>query len=164
MLGQKKIYREKQKFTPTWASLILTCLGLYLIYKTILQLFFDKPMGEHPMSDPGIVIFTTIMLVVFYLFGIFSLNLTVGEKKIEINFYPINKKVIPFEKIEKIELIDYKMFTSGIRISLKYGTVYRVRGKFGVFIELKNGEKVLVGTQRQKEIKHVVKHIKKEIL
>lgn len=40
----------------------------------------------------------------------------------------------------------------GIRLWTKYGTVYNVSGNKGLFIKLKNGKTMVIGTQKSQEL------------
>ena len=44
----------------------------------------------------------------------------------------------------------------GIRLGSKYGTVYNMSGDKGLAIELNNGKKFVIGTQKELELKKVV--------
>jgi len=45
----------------------------------------------------------------------------------------------------------------GVRWWTKFGTVYNVMGRIGLAIELKNGKKLLIGTQKKTEVGAIVK-------
>src|SRR5690554_7570605 len=40
----------------------------------------------------------------------------------------------------------------GIRFTMKYGTVYNIKGNKGLFVKLKNGKTFIVGTQKPEEL------------
>ena len=61
--------------------------------------------------------------------------------------------------IEEAELIKYGFVGYGIRLSIKYGSVYNVKGDKGLRITLKNGKKYLIGTQTPDNLKGVVKKL-----
>jgi hypothetical protein len=47
----------------------------------------------------------------------------------------------------------------GVRLWTKYGTVYNVKGNIGLAIELKNGTKFLIGTQKEIELRSFLEKI-----
>ncbi len=47
----------------------------------------------------------------------------------------------------------------GIWLFTKYGTVYNTRGNKGLALELKNGKKFLIGTQKMEELSEVVGNV-----
>jgi len=158
---KNNLYEDKQRFTPIWICILLFIIGLYLIYRTYQQLFLNIPLGDSPMTNSGLILFVFIILGVFYFFSILSLKLEIKDEYIVVNFFPIHRKIIRYKNIENIELINYKTIGSGIRFSLKYGTVYRVKGNKGLNIELKNGDKILIGFQNENKVKTILSCIKK---
>lgn len=58
-----------------------------------------------------------------------------------------------------MKIINYKSFGIGIRISLKYGTIYRVKGNKGLLIRTKNDNLILVGIKNETEISKLIKII-----
>ncbi|NER14549.1 hypothetical protein GWK08_13930 [Leptobacterium flavescens] len=146
-------YSEKQRFAPLWLCVFLFIIGVYLIYRTYQQLFLGIPLGDYPMSNTGLVVFTISLLGVFCFLCVLSLSLSIDAKFISIHFFPLFRKKIPIQDIEKMEVIEYKMLSAGIRISIKYGSVYRIRGNKGLSIKLKNGKKFLIGIRNEDEIR-----------
>lgn len=160
---KNNLYTEQQRFTPIWISILLLILWLYLIYRTYQQIFMNISLGDSPMSNSGLILFDAIMLVVIYILSTLSLRLAIQEKFIDIQFFPIHRKRILFKNIKKAEIITYKVIGSGIRVSVKYGTIYRVGGNKGLFIELENGDKILVGTKNKKEVEKALLGIKNPV-
>ena len=52
--------------------------------------------------------------------------------------------------------MNYGFVGYGIRLGSKYGTVYNMKGNRGLAIELNNGKKFVIGTQKEMELKNVV--------
>ncbi|CEN43495.1 conserved hypothetical protein [Capnocytophaga canis] len=146
------LYFEKQRFTPIWVSILLLILWFYFAIRAYQQIFLHKPFGDSPMSNMGLILFNLILLVIISVLLVLKLKLTITPEAIQVQFHPIYTRKVPLKNIRKIEIIDYKMISSGIRISLKYGTVYRVRGNKGLFITLKNGETLLIGIQNEETL------------
>ena len=63
--------------------------------------------------------------------------------------------------VETFKVINYGFVGGyGIRLTMKYGTVYNVRGKEGLFVKLKNGKTFIVGTQKPKELEKAIQQLK----
>ncbi|ATA88970.1 hypothetical protein [Capnocytophaga stomatis] len=146
------LYFEKQRFTPIWVGVPLLILWSYFAVRAYQQIFLGKPFGDSPMSDVGLILFNLVLLVIISVLFVLKLKLTITTEAIQVQFYPIYTRRILFKNVRKVEIIDYKMVSSGIRVSLKYGTVYRVRGNKGLFITLKNGETLLIGIQNEEAL------------
>lgn len=149
-------FEEKQKFTQWWLWLILIGIGMIPIVGLYKQLVLKQFFGDNPMSDSGLIMFSLFIFIVIGLFFFIKLETRITEQGIEMRFIPFVEKKIEWNEIKHVELIKHGVFSSGIRISLKYGTIYKIKGNHGIFIELKNGEKTLIGTQKEKELKAII--------
>ena len=92
------------------------------------------------------------------LFIAMKLKSKIDHDKIELSFFPFVKKTIKWTEIKKAEVVNYGFVAGwGIRLSAKYGTVYNIKGNKGLAIELLNGNKYLIGTQKETEMDEIVK-------
>lgn len=74
------------------------------------------------------------------------------------SFFPFVKKTTKWTDMKKAEVINYGFVGGwGIRLRTKYGTVYNIKGNKGLAIELLNGKKYLIGTQKETEMYEIVK-------
>jgi len=151
-----KDFKEIQKYNQWWFWLFLFALCLIPISAIYQQLIMGEPFGEHPLSDSGIVVLSAGVFILVIVFMFIRLETQINENGIHMKFFPFVKKSIRWDRIKSVEIIDYKSITSGIRFSLKYGTIYRISGKKGLFIELQNGNKLLIGTQYPDMLKAVL--------
>lgn len=149
-------FTEKQKFTQWWLWLILVGIGIIPIIGLYEQIILKQLFGDNPMSDLGLITFSLFVFMIIALFSIIKLETQITEKEIRMLFFPFVEKKIEWNEIEEIEIIKYGISSSGIRISPKYGTVYKIRGNYGLFIELRNGEKILIGTQKENELRETI--------
>ncbi len=151
------LYHESQRFTQWWVwffVLIPFALGLYGIYEQVLM---ERTFGSKPFSDIGLFIFTAVGLAVVIFIRYNQLNTRIYSDRIEIQFYPYFTKVIYWKKVEKAACIDYGFVGGwGIRLTIKYGTVYNVSGREGLALHLKNKQKIVVGTQERKSLERII--------
>lgn len=152
----KNNFREKQKFTQWWIWLIL--VGI-LVKRThyISSNMLDE--GEVWNEILPVLFRSSIipLLVIIFIFLI-KLNTSVDKFGVRIKFFPLVTKKYLWSEIESFEVISYPfLFGFGIRSSLKYGTVYNIRGNKGLFLKLKNNKKILIGTQKVSELKKFLK-------
>ena len=163
MEQQLPLLEIKQKFTPVWILILLIFVILFFIYRTYQQLFLNILLGDSPMTNSGLIFFLVFLLILLCFFWILSLNICIDNSKLHIQFYPIHKKTISRKNIKSIEFIKYNgtKIGFGIRLSLKYGTIYRVKGNKGLFLSLKNDEKILIGVNNENQLKQFLKILKK---
>jgi hypothetical protein len=143
------IFQETQKFKQRWIYFSLFIPVLILLVVIINQLAVGKKLED----NIGIytLLFTSLILslLLVLLFYIIELKTLVDENGISIQFKPLMQSHINWSEIKKLdEFVGY-----GIRMSLKYYRVYNISGNKGLLIELKNGKKIVVGTQNEKELK-----------
>lgn len=159
------MFNETQKFSQLWILILLSVTGLIMItlfgfgiYKQIIQ---GQQFGNNPMSNNGLI-FTFIACALLFV-GIFTLILSarlttiIDENGISYKFSPFHFSFrnISWNSIEKHEVIKYKPIGDyggwGIRIN-KYGRAFNVSGNKGLQLYLKNGKRILIGTQKEKEL------------
>ena len=168
-----KIYfKEEQRFNHSWiwAILILTALSstvpfLIGIYS---QEVLHKPWGNHPTQ--------TWVLVAFFVFGIFvmgGLILLITKMRLIVEIrsdgiwfqYPPfykNWKCIKKEEIKSFEVGNYKPVLEYGGWGIKGGKrkkAYNVSGNIGLKILLKNGNKVLFGTQKKQSVLYAMEKL-----
>lgn len=116
------------------------------------------------MSDTGLIVFSILMFALIGLFLLIKLKTTINDNEIRMSFFPFVKKKIKWDKIKKAEVVNYGFVGGwGIRIWTKYGVVYNVRGNKGLAIELSNGKKLLIGTQKEAELRRAIEMKMKKI-
>ncbi len=155
-MNNKIEFKEKQKFTQWWIWLILIGLGAIAVYGFIQQIVFGVEFGNKPMSNVGIIIFTLFVFGFIYFNWYMTLITEITNGGIKMRFVPFVKKEIQWSELKSAKIVDYGFVGYGIRLGSKYGTVYNMNGKKGLAIELNNGKKFVIGTQKEMELKNVV--------
>ena len=117
-----------------------------------------KPFGNNPAPD-------VVMVVILIIFGLsfpiffYVINLTteVRNDGLYIRFYPLHCAFlrIELEKITKYEVLTYSPLREyggwGMRYSMK-GKAYNVYGNRGVQLQLSNGTRLLIGSQKPEQL------------
>jgi len=156
--GPSPIYREVQQFRQSWIWVIVFVLTGAVWYATVEQLLLHSPFGNRPMSDILLVIFWFIFgigLPALFFFG--QLVTEVRDDGIYIRFSPFHWtfRRIAFTEVKQCKVRTYRPIREyggwGIRYGCK-GKVYNVSGDRGVQIELLNGKRLLIGSQRAEEL------------
>lgn len=158
------LYREEQRFTQwfVWALLLgVLAIPTYGVYRQIIQ---ERPFGSNPMPDTGLLIFFLITVGVCVFFWWIRLRTSISNEYIHIHYAPLVNKKIFWRDVTQAEIVTYSpLIGYGLRIWTPYGTVYNVKGRKGLFMILKNGKKVMIGTQRPREIEEVVRKVMKSV-
>jgi len=143
-----------------WIILIgILVLPLYGIYE---QIILGKPFGNNPMSDIGLIFLTIFVFALVILFAIVKLETTITSESIKMRLFPFVSKKVNWEDVTKIAIVNYGFIGGwGIRPWTKFGTVYNIRGNQGLALELKDGTKFVIGTQRTKELQEAINSLRK---
>jgi hypothetical protein len=156
-------YSETQRFrNPIIFIILIALLGLG-IWGIIQQIFMGTPFGTKPAPDALLIIFAMIPIL-FLLFFIFMKQKTlIGTEGIEIVISPFGNRRIAWKSIEKAYIRTYKPLLEyggwGIRYGFgKTGMAYSVGGgDKGLQLELKNGQKILIGTNNAEAMEKFIK-------
>ena len=150
-------FKENQRFTQWWLWLILIIIGIIPFIGIIKQIFLKESFGSKPMSDNGLITYSIFSLALLVFVGIIKLKTTINKESIEMRFFPLTKKTIKWNEIQSAKVLNYGFVGGwGIRLWTGYGTVYNIKGNKGLALELKNGKKLLIGTQKESELKEFI--------
>ena len=156
-------FEEKQKFTQWWLwtlLLVITLIPVYGIYK---QIILGEQFGDNPLPNFGLILFLILMLAFVIFFWKIELRMIIDKEAIRIKFFPFTNKEVKWEEIAQAKIVNYGFVGGwGIRLGTKYGTVYNVNGKIGLALELKNGKKLCIGTQREEELSKIIKEASRQ--
>lgn len=156
------LFEEKQKPKQfwIWALLIVVCsMPLYGLYS---QMVLGKPFGNNPMSNSGLVLLFCFLLLT----AVFVLNITLRTKickdGIYVKMFPFHAKfkVYHKESLAEAYVRKYQPVKEyggwGLRYGFKNGIAFNVSGNMGLQLELKSGKKILIGSNKPKELEHAL--------
>jgi hypothetical protein len=167
-------FQEKQSMRNNKLFYFILLLSVFflgvLIYGLVMQLGLDKPFGNKPLSDKGLIIFSILMTIVALglptLMYKSTLVTTIDNKRISYKYKPFQRrtKQILFADIDSYEVKQYSPIGDyggwGLRYNFsKKSKAYNVSGNMGIEIALKSGKKILIGTQKPDEIKSVMEKV-----
>jgi hypothetical protein len=156
----KTEFKEEQKFNQWWLWLILIPMGVLPLIGIYKQLILGEKLGDNPMSDISLLIFSIIMFSLVGLFLIMKLKTSIDKNGINMHFFPFIKKSVDWQQIKNVKVVNYGFVGGwGIRLWTKYGTVYNMKGNKGLAIELLNGKNFLIGTQKPEELTAMLEKI-----
>ncbi len=170
---KKTIFYEKQYSSRTRLLLILPILIIVVIVFLSIWLirvnYTGKPfeLSSLPAYNP-IVIAVLILIIstVTIIHNSFAhLIIKIDEKGITATYFSIGQKQL---KIGVKEILSYKIrkyrpyrdyWGYGVRENRMRGTAYIVKGNEGLYIQLKNGKCLLIGTQKKQAIEYAMKKL-----
>ena len=160
------IFYEQQQKNQWWYWVLLGGLNLWTIYGCIRQVVFGIPFGNKPTNDVMlIIIMVSILLITLALLSVKLVTL-INKDGIFVRFYPIQLKQKSFlwDEIEQVYVRKYNPVLEyggwGYRLGFS-NKAYNVSGNIGLQLVLKNGQKMLIGTNRPEELTEVLKRLGK---
>lgn len=162
-----KIFKEEQRFTQTWLIAIIAISTLIPVVTLVNEYIDGKTSLNSLLRTMGIII------IVSSLIFFFKLKTRIDENGIYYQFFPFHlslKKIawheISSAKVRKYDPI-YEYGGWGLKGSAlwnrKKGVAINVSGDIGIQLQLKNGKKLLIGTQKEQAAKQVLATYKNNI-
>jgi hypothetical protein len=167
-------FREEQKFREWWQILLITGstvpVMVIIIYTIIRQYLMGVPVGDSP-APLAVLIGVLIMLIIsLWMYFTSKLEVSIEKDGIHYRFFPIiyKNKFISKEEIQRYEIRQFKAKWEyggrGVRNGFlhKWGKAFIVNGNTGLQLYLKNGKKILFGTQRSQAIIYAMNEMMKD--
>ena len=156
-----KVFKEEQRFRQVWLMVLLGFSLLVPVGLIINEYIKDNTsMTTNEFLGSLIVIIASVLLIF-----IFKLSTRIDEKGIHYQFFPFHfsMKTLLWSEITKAEVRTYDPIGEyggwGLRYSFnkKKGNAVNVSGDIGIQLTLKNGKKLLIGTQKKEAVSRVLK-------
>ncbi|WP_177761203.1 hypothetical protein [Flavobacterium sp. I3-2] len=149
------LFTEKQYFKQIW-------LWAIILITTPISILPIVNSSEVNLVSLLICLVPTLLIIILFL--VMNLKTSINQKSIDIQFFPFIRKPKSFlwDDIQKIELKKYQPLVEyggwGIR-GLGDDKAYNIKGNIGLKLFLKNGKKVMIGTQNPKNLNKVIAEI-----
>ncbi len=155
-----KIFIESQRFNQWWLYLIFIIPLFALVIPVLLKI--EKTMANINLS----YFFITLLILLLVYFFIFSIKLKtrIDEQGIHYQFFPFNSKLklIPWNELEQCFCRKYRPLSEfggwGYRVNFRNGKALNIRGNWGIQLVFKNEKKLLIGTQKQDDVKRILEN------
>jgi hypothetical protein len=154
------VYREEQNFDWRIYALfavleLLAWVGL--IWYTYRALDADAPFRAWGIPIPVLAIVGLLLLAVVVV-GLLRMTteVTPSELSVWFGWVPVYRRVVSVDAIRRLEVVTYRPIADyggwGIRHGRDGERVLSARGDRGVRIELSDGTRLLIGSQRPEEL------------
>jgi len=155
---EKVLFHESQHFSRLWLSILL--VGVWCFFLLIIP---TEDYSEiRSISDIG-AIFTPVFASIILLFLIsIRLDTKIKQDGIYVRFFPINIKYRKYSwrMLDKVFVRKYSALFEfggwGIRGITNRNRAFNIWGNTGIQLVKKNGNKLLIGTQKSEEAKEVL--------
>jgi hypothetical protein len=163
-MNNKVLFYELQRIRRLWVWLVAILVNVFPFYGIYHQIIIGVPFGTKPMSNIGLLIMAGFSIFFTLLFYHWRLITLIKPDGIYARFYPFqfSMKFYRWESIKSLNIRKYKPIREfqgwGLRYNFagKGGRAFTVSGNIGLQIEFTNGNRLLIGTQKPKQIEEVL--------
>lgn len=142
-----------------WVMLLVLGIAALMWWGFFEQIILGQPWGSNPGPDWMMWLFWLFFGIGFPLFFyILKLVVTIQAEGIQIRYFPLTSRLIPYDEIEQVTARDYNPIREyggwGVRgIPGKSRKIaYNISGKEGVEITLKDQRHVMIGSQKAQQL------------
>ncbi len=138
---------ESQKVKQAWIIVLMITVTIFSIIN-----YVQMPASFSSIAPLVIIFIANLILIAL------KLNTKINKQGIYFQLFPFQFKYneISWNDVLTIEVRKYKPIREyggwGYRFSFKNGKAYNISGNMGLQIVLKNGDKILIGTQKPDEL------------
>jgi hypothetical protein len=164
-----RIFIEEQRFNQLWIT-VLIIVSMLVPLGIILGTYIKDPSN---FSVEKLVLILGITILTPGIIFLFKLYSRIDETGIHYKFFPFHwsYKIIEWHDLDKVYVRKYDGLIEYGGWGLKGGTLWNkaegkalnVSGDIGIQLELKNGKKLLIGTQKRKEMETVLSYYKTKL-
>jgi hypothetical protein len=151
------LYHEEQRFRQWWVWILVVAPAALAWWPFIQQIVGGEPVGQNPAPDWLVgLIWLLIGVGLPLLFGITALVLEVTADEVSVNYRPFKRRTIALRDIAQVQARTYNAVKEyggwGIKGWSKDNVAYNVSGDRGVELTLRDGRRVMLGSQRPDEL------------
>ena len=157
-------FKETQDINLGWRWIFF--IGMYVLMCWALVEQFRNALDVTAIIS---IIFSLVILIIFNVIVlIMSLETEIDDFTLSYRYKPFHAKPkeISWDNVSEFYLRNYKPFREfgghGIQRRHRRGRSYTISGTTGLQVILKDGKKILVGTQKPKELLMIIEKLKKQ--
>jgi hypothetical protein len=155
------VFREEQRFRQWWVWGIVAVVAAVAWWGLIQQIVLNKPFGNNPGPDWVVwVLWAVIGLGLPVLFVFIRLVIEVTTDAVVIRYRPLMKRSILLADIEQAKARAYNAVKEyggwGVKGWSFKNVAYNVSGGHGVELTLRDGRRVMLGSQRSDELAQAI--------
>jgi len=164
-----RIFKEEQRFNQTWIIVLIAVSAIVPLF-VITREHLDNPESFSTFEFVGTL---ALVIVASGFIFVFKLSTRIDEEGIHYKFFPIQLKfkLLPWTEIKTANVRTYDAITEfggwglkgGALWSKSKGRAVNVSGDIGIQLQLKNGKKLLIGTQKKEEAIRVLEAYKTKL-
>lgn len=160
-------FRESQRFTQIWVWALLLIPAAVLLYNSAAQILLDRPWGDEPPSAGVLLAVNAVWFGIIFLFAGIRLHTKIDRHGITYRFIPFHQveRHIRWESVSGCSVEEFRYTTMyqfhGIRYRPVHGGwTYSIRGNQWIRIDMRNGKRIFIGTQKPGEVSSIIRRLR----
>jgi hypothetical protein len=155
------VYHEEQRFRQWWVWLLVAAVAALAWWTLVQQIILGRPLGENPLPAWGAwLVWALVGLGLPALFWSIRLAIEVTAGQVIIRYRPLARRVIPLADIQEATVRTYNALVEyggwGLKGWSRRNIAYNVSGCRGVQLVLRDGRRVMLGSQRPEELARAI--------
>lgn len=158
----KLLFKEEQTFVGTWMWYLIIGISVVSVGGAAIGLVFKHDSEGYV----GLIIAAIVTIGLVLLFYTSKLSVSIDQHNLYYRFPPFvnSEKLLSQGDIKELYVRKYKPIMEyggwGYRFRFRSGRAINVAGDVGLQLVLKNGKKLLIGTQKPEAMKEAVRRLK----
>lgn len=161
-MNKEVFFTEKQRFSQWWIWTIMFLASVIPVWQVYYEITNNGKEIYTPTSYFGLVV---VFLLIILLLST-KLETCISKEGINVRFIPFiwRQKTYRWDNLENVYIRDYKPIGEfggwGVR-GFRNNRALNISGNKGLQLVFKDGNRLLIGTQKANEIERVLKLLKK---
>jgi hypothetical protein len=154
------LFSEQQNITKWYIWIVPVLIMVVTVYITLTQLLL-KQVGDTDAIPGNILIMMIVIpcILIFFLRHI-RMNMEITSNGILYDVRPFREGYILWSEVKEVKLIPYTRMGLGLGAGA-HGKTYNISGTHGLQLTKKNGQKILLGTDKPELLKKVLERLRK---
>lgn len=154
------IFTEKLRFFQWWNLLLLlgvSAIFIAIVYDKTLQTGLDENQKKWLLIIIISLVIGILLLLMVISYFLIQLKTEVDQKGVRIGFTPFINRDYRWKNIKSAEIVTCNFFLFwSLKGWKRYGVYRNNKGNKALALVLNNGNKLLIGTQKEKELQKIL--------
>jgi hypothetical protein len=158
----KLLFKETQRFNQKWIIILVSIPLVITLWGIVQQVILGEPFGNNPAPDWGLWLSLLVpVLIVGFIFSL-TLHTRIDRNGIYYRFAPVhrNERWIKWSEVKDAYVRKYRPIKEyggwGFRSGGRSGKALNTSGNMGLQIVFKDGKRLLLGTNKPRELERVL--------
>ncbi|MFD2742131.1 MULTISPECIES: hypothetical protein [Sphingobacterium] len=154
-MKQHVLFAESGK-SPKWLTILFLISYILLLYGVFRQFFYNSPIGNKPMKDVPLLLFTILYGIFIYFMANLRRELKITQEGFYLNTIPlVYGDLLRWDRIKEIRIENYNPVKENLGIGFRSANAqmaYLRGGQPGIKIICHNDDRILLAARDQQKL------------